>query len=55
MKLDKEYQTMYIREKDYLIDKGISPTFSKWVDGVKVFKFEKTQELFVALAEFYKK
>ena len=55
MKLDKEYQTMYLREKDFLKSKGINHTFSKWVDGVKIYKFEKTEELFTTLAEFYKK
>lgn len=55
MKLDKEYSTMYLREKDYLVNKGIKPTFSKWVENIKIYKFEKTEELFIALAEFYKK
>lgn len=55
MKLDKEYQTCYLKEKDYLINKGVNPTFSKWVDGIKIYKFEKTEKLFIALAEFYKK
>ena len=52
---DKEYATTFLREKDYLEDKGINFTFKKTNEyGLKVYKYEKTEELFLALAEYYK-
>lgn len=53
MKLDKEYQTVYLMEKDYLIKNGITPSFMKIVEGIKIYKFTKTPELFYCLAKFY--
>lgn len=54
MKLDKEYRTCFFREVEYLRSKGIYPSFSKWEEDTKIYKFAKTKELFLALAEFYK-
>ena len=52
---DKEYATTFLREKDYLEEKGINFTFKKTNEyGLKVYKYEKTEELFRALAEYYK-
>lgn len=53
IKLDKEYQTMFLREKDYLKKKGIYPSFIKEVDSVKIYKYTKTPQLFEALRIFY--
>ena len=51
---DKEYQTMYGKEVYYLLDRGINYTFVKTnPDGVKVYKYTRTSELFSALADFY--
>ena len=55
MKLDKEYGTCYFREVEYLKSKGIKPSFSKWEGDTKFYKFTKTKELFLALAEYYDK
>lgn len=53
MKLDKEYQTMYLREKDYLKTKGIYPSFVKEKDSIRIYKYTKTAELFECLKIFY--
>ena len=56
MKWDKEYQTFFLKERDFLKEKGIRWTFAKTLDdGTKVYKYAKTKELFLALAEFYDK
>lgn len=52
-KFDKEYSTQYTPERDYLLKVGIKPTFVKVIDGVTTYKYEKTSELFSALAVFY--
>lgn len=53
IKLDKEYQTMFLREKDYLKEQGIYPSFKKEIDGIKIYKYTKTPQLFEALRIFY--
>lgn len=55
IKLDKEYQTMFLREKDFLKEKGICPSFMKEIDGIKIYKYTKTPQLFEALRIFYTK
>lgn len=52
-KFDKEYSTQYTPEKDYLLSKGISPTFVKVVNEVTTYKYKKTAELFKELYLFY--
>lgn len=53
-KFDKEYQTQFFNETCFLTEKGIRYTFVKKVNGLLTWKYEKTNELFLALAEFYK-
>lgn len=52
--IDKEYSCTYSKECAFLMEKGIRYTFVK-VDENKmtIWKFKKTRELFLALAEFY--
>jgi hypothetical protein len=52
-KFNKEYQTQYSPEKDFLLSIGIKPTFVKIVDEVTTYKYEKTPELFHYLEIFY--
>ena len=54
-KFDKEYRTQWTPEKEYLLSIGIKPTFTKVIDEVTTYKYEKTSELFSALALFYSK
>ena len=39
MKLDKEYRTCFFREVEYLRSKGIYPSFWKWEENTKIYKF----------------
>ena len=52
---DSEYMTEWGREVKFLADKGIKCTYIKKtpVYNIKQYKYTKTPELFVALAEFY--
>ena len=52
---DSEYMTEWVREVKFLADKGINYTFVRKtpVYNIKQYKYTKTPELFVALAEFY--
>ena len=52
---DSEYMTEWVREVKFLADKGIKYTFVKKTPeyNIKQYKYTKTPELFVALAEFY--
>lgn len=52
---DSEYMTEWGREVKFLADKGINYTFIRKtpVYNIKQYKYTKTPELFVALAEFY--
>lgn len=52
-KFDKEYSTQYTPEKEYLLNKGIKPSFVKVVNGVTTYKYTKTSKLFSALMSFY--
>lgn len=52
-KYDKEYSTQYTPEKEYLLAKGIYPSFVKVINEVTTYKYTKTPELFEALAFFY--
>ena len=52
---DKEYSTQWRREVQFLEDKGIAYTYAKKHNKYPIirYKFTKTPELFLALAEFY--
>lgn len=54
-RFDKEYSTQYTPEKEYLMNKGIKPSFIKEINGVTTYKYTKTSELFLALVSFYAK
>lgn len=53
---DKEYSTQWRREVEFLEAKGIKYVFAKkhYKYHVTKYKYTKTPELFLALAEFYK-
>lgn len=53
-KFDKEYRTEYLDEVKFLNTRGIRYTYVKDEDGISVYKYEKTIDLFEALVEFYK-
>lgn len=53
-RFDKEYSTQYTPEKIYLQHCGISPSFTKVINGVTTYKYTKTEKLFKALSVFYK-
>lgn len=53
MKLDKEYSTMFFKEVEYLKSVGVKHSFSKYIDGIKIYKYSKTPQLFKALFDFY--
>ena len=52
---DKEYSTQWRREVKFLEDKGINYTYAKkhYKYPIIKYKYAKTPELFLALAEFY--
>ena len=52
---DKEYSTQWRREVKFLEDKGINYTYAKRHVKYPIikYKYTKTPELFLALAEFY--
>jgi hypothetical protein len=52
-KFDKEYQTQYLAEVNFLTERNIRYTFVKKINGLITYKYEKTRELFLALLEFY--
>ena len=54
-KFDKEYQTQYTPEKEFLLSVGIKPTFIKTLNEVTTYKYTKTSELFHFLELFYSK
>ncbi|MCI6703618.1 MAG: hypothetical protein MR458_00710 [Erysipelotrichaceae bacterium] len=54
-KFDKEYQTQYTPEKEFLLSVGIKPTFIKTLNEVTTYKYTKTPELFHFLELFYSK
>ena len=53
---DKEYSTQWRREVKFLEAKGINYTYAKkhYKYPIIRYKYTKTPELFLALAEFYK-
>ena len=53
VKIDMEYATQYIPEKQFLWDHGVKPTFIKVINEVTTYKYKKTPELFKALMVFY--
>lgn len=52
---DCEYMTQWRKEVNFLLEKGIRYVFVKKVGEYKIpqYKYKKTPELFLALAEFY--
>lgn len=52
-KFDIEYSTQYTPEKEYLLSKGITPSFVKVINEVTTYKYKKTPELFHYLEIFY--
>ena len=53
-RFDREYATEWRKERDWLKERGIEPSFVKMVrDGVERYKYRKTAELFENLAVFY--
>lgn len=52
--IDKEYQTSYSLEVAWLSENNIRYTYVKVQDGITVWKYKKTKQLFDALSEFYK-
>ena len=53
-RFDREYATEWRKERDWLAERGIEPTFVKMVrDGVERYKYRKTAALFENLAVFY--
>ena len=54
-RFDKEYNTQYTPEKEFLLANGIKPSFVKVIDGVTTYKYTKTPALFKWLAIFYSK
>lgn len=52
---DCEYMTQWRKEVNFLLEKGIQFVFVKKVGDYKIphYKYKKTRELFLALAEFY--
>lgn len=55
MKIDNEYATSNIYEMMELRKHGVRYTFAKVVDGVTLWKYKKTPELFNILQIFYSK
>ena len=52
-KFDKEYQTQYIAEVNFLTENNIRYTFVKKVNGLLTYKYKKSKELFKVLMKFY--
>ena len=52
---DKEYSTQWRKEVQFLEEKGINYTYAKkhYKYPIIKYKYAKTPELFLALAEFY--
>lgn len=52
---DSEYMTEWKREVKFLASKGIKYVFVKTTPeyNIRQYKYKKTPELFIALAEFY--
>ncbi len=54
-KIDREYATQQVDEMQWLKQQGFDYTFVKIIDGITVYKYTKTSDLFVALAYYYLK
>lgn len=53
-KFDKEYSTQWIKEVKWLSSHGIRYSFVKNDENnISIYKYQKTSELFEALAIFY--
>ena len=52
-KFDKEYKCTYPLEMCWLTNNGIRYEFVKVEDNLTVWKYKKTKELALALAEFW--
>nr|DAT80994.1 MAG TPA: hypothetical protein [Caudoviricetes sp.] len=53
-KFDKEYSTQWIKEVKWLSCHNVRFTFVKRdTNGITIYKYKKTHQLFSALAEFY--
>lgn len=52
-KYDKEYQTQWKKEVEFLSSVGIRYAFVKKEDNISVYKYKKDRELFEQLAVFY--
>ena len=50
---DKEYSTTFLREVEFLRENRVEPCYVKKVEDTIIYKFEKTKELFLALANYY--
>ena len=52
---EREYMTQWRKEVEFLKSKGIEYTFAKRVGEYRIvsYKYKKTVQLFLALAEFY--
>lgn len=53
IKVDREYNCVWIEEFNYLTEHGIRYTFVKTVNGTTIWKFNKDENLFHTLADFY--
>lgn len=51
--LDNEYQTSFLKEKEWLLQHGIRYVFVKDYKGISVYKYKKTPQLFQLLSLFY--
>lgn len=52
-KFDKEYATQFNKEKEFLLQHNISPSFVKVINEVTTYKYTKSAELFKLLSIFY--
>ena len=50
---DMEYSTQVRNEVEYLKSKGIYYSFVKRKNGISIYKYTKTPELFLALVSLY--
>lgn len=50
---DREYATEFRKEVDFLKERNISYTYVRVKDGISIYKYKKSKELFEALFIFY--
>lgn len=53
IKIDHEYSCNWWDECDFLLKHNLRYEFVKEVNGITVWKFKKSEELFRTLADFY--